>query len=965
MIHLPKLFASKLEPVPKLDAAVRTNFERFEPWLEQSGMPFFPGFTDHSPRHISEVLQTAAALIPDASHELITPEDVTVLCMATLLHDCGMHLTQSGLRAIVADEGPTVITGLNDVPWSALWEQFLGEASRFGEEKLLAIFGDNEPYRVDTLDIDNLTERDCLLAGEFVRRHHARLAHEVAVAGVPGNVAQKLTLLGLDEDMCDVAGLVARSHGMSIRSTFDFLKSRYGRVSEYRRIKAPYLMAILRIADYMQVHSERALKSLLSVRELRSPISRQEWRAHFAVNDVSVRHEDPEAFYVHATPKDVRTYLKLTSLFADIQREMDESWATLGEVYGRLGDLSQLGLMVRRLRSNLDEEEVFARTVPYIPIEARFTSSGARLLKLLVGPLYGYNYSIGIRELLQNAVDACKEIDDLRVQGRATAAADTQKWDVLIEMDEQSDGTGWVTVTDCGVGMTLETIQRYFLVAGASFRDSEVWKQQHTGASGEPRPMRGGRFGIGALAAYLLGEEITVTTRHFTQSASAGVTFTARIDDPQIEMRWHVVPQVGTCIRVRVTNQNVFEGIRPPRYGSWDSALWFRQATPRVLFQWRGPQRDYASSVEGKHEFKELIVPGEMLVPSPGTEPADWQRLGDPAPYREIYWRHSPPREASSYRHTRRYRAETEQVTVNGIYVQSLHENLAQYDASSRDGKSGPGYEIPRPTMAILDPASRCPLNLQRSSVAFGQMGKDTVLTAAVIRHHVNALLCKADLRSKADLRNGLAALVDLCKYAVSIGGVQYTSHVLPLGLTRDGFTLANKELLTALNINTLLFIDLPNTPLELHPTKLLPGEIVLLRHPEHDLAWFRTVLSMGRANVPVLETGLNAFAPVGAALVVENQLLADAQRKVRKLLMTSITAQPLSKSHSIASKSRQGHGARCVERVAQLFEVFEGKVRVSSWELRTSQQNNQRSPAKHSTLVQTWLELVGGPMLR
>jgi len=145
MIHLPLLFARTLERSPALYSAVRANFERFEPWLEQSGMPFFPGFTDHSPRHISDVLQTAAALIPDASHELVTPEDVTVLCVAILLHDCGMHLTQTGLRALVAADGPTVVTGLGDVPWSVLWKQFLGEASRFGDDKLLAIFGGEMP----------------------------------------------------------------------------------------------------------------------------------------------------------------------------------------------------------------------------------------------------------------------------------------------------------------------------------------------------------------------------------------------------------------------------------------------------------------------------------------------------------------------------------------------------------------------------------------------------------------------------------------------------------------------------------------------------------------------------------------------------------------------------------------------------------------------------------------------------
>jgi hypothetical protein len=51
----------------------------------------------------------------------------------------------------------------------------LSEASRFNEEKLTAIFGSSEPYRFDQLNLENLSERDCLLIGEFVRRHHTRL----------------------------------------------------------------------------------------------------------------------------------------------------------------------------------------------------------------------------------------------------------------------------------------------------------------------------------------------------------------------------------------------------------------------------------------------------------------------------------------------------------------------------------------------------------------------------------------------------------------------------------------------------------------------------------------------------------------------------------------------------------------------------------------------------------------------
>lgn len=227
MIKIPELFQQKLADSSVLKAAVSNSFTQFEPWLASSGMPFFPGFTDHGPRHISDVLDTAASLISDESQNLITAEDVAVLCIAILLHDCAMHLTQDGFRALIEDSNQPIVLSFGDRPWSQVWQDFTAEARRFGQDKLLAIFGDDEPLITEEIDYDNLSERDCLLIGEFVRRHHTRLAHEIAIKGVPSLSATKLELVGFDMDLKDIAGLVARSHGMSIRNTFSYLKEKY------------------------------------------------------------------------------------------------------------------------------------------------------------------------------------------------------------------------------------------------------------------------------------------------------------------------------------------------------------------------------------------------------------------------------------------------------------------------------------------------------------------------------------------------------------------------------------------------------------------------------------------------------------------------------------------------------------------------------------------------------------------
>jgi molecular chaperone HtpG len=398
-IELPGRFEEVLKSDEKLYGSVLLSLSELEPWLRVSGMPFFPEYTDHGPKHINEVMATACSIIRDESWSVITAEDVAVLVLAILLHDSAMHLSEDGFVSLVQpDSERHHIDELGDEPWASLWVDFLEEASRFDARKLTSLLGDAEPARNPGLDPEKWTRRHRLLIGEFIRRHHARLSHEIGRWGVPAPGGAVLGLKEVPPDIADLAGLVARSHGRTIRSCLAYL-ARYDERA-YKGVHAVFLMTVVRIADYLQVQSDRAPEQVLRVQRLRSPISQGEWKAHEAVRDIRSTHEDPEAMYVDAAPNDVRIYLKLKDLLASIQSELDNSWATLGEVYGRYAGLNELGLKLRRLRSNLDDVEAFAKTVPYVPCKAAFDAADADLLTLMVSPLYGNRPGIGIRELI-------------------------------------------------------------------------------------------------------------------------------------------------------------------------------------------------------------------------------------------------------------------------------------------------------------------------------------------------------------------------------------------------------------------------------------------------------------------------------------------------------------------------------------------------------------------------------------
>ena len=970
MIKIPASLEGILAQSPTLNSAVTQNFNNFAPWLEQSGMPFFPAFTDHSPRHINDVLNSAASLITDDGRKLLSPEDVAALCLAALLHDCGMHLTQDGFRALIEDASQPVISGVGDLPWSQLWRDFTSEAKRFGQEKLIAIFGDDEPIQIDKIDYENLSERNCLLIGEFVRRHHARLAHEVAIKGVPSRKTDKLQLIGLSDDLKDLAGLIARSHGMSIRATFSYIEDKYSLITEQHNIKAPFLMAVIRIADYIQVKSERALKSLLSVKELRSPVSRQEWKNHFSVKDVSGAHNDPEAFFVRATPSDVKTYLKLVDLLKDIQRELDESWATIGEVYGRYEGLNKLGLTMRRVRSNLDSVEKFSRTVSYIPIKASFDTSGPDLLKLLVGPLYDYEYKVGIRELIQNAVDACRELSDLFDDNLTSNAPEGQEPDVSVAIYESDDGTGWITVSDKGVGMKLETITKYFLIAGASFRNSEIWKLQHTDEHGHSRILRGGRFGIGALAAFLLGDEIEVKTRHINSQESEGVEFKARIDEQNIELRRCLAPH-GTTIKIWVSNSDVIDKLRPlgldntnnQTLKEWKAVDWFVQTTPRVECIWSGYNRKNNSSYPRTRVSAKFSSAINSNVPLVGTSIPTWKKLANPEPYREIYWKYVEPEKRTNGDSSWTVQP-ADEITVNGIRVQDVanHEWGSQWRLNISDDlqKEEPTYAIRRPSLAIFDPAGICPINLQRSAIAFDRMGMDLTLAKDILASHLQHLI------EKAKAASSIGEFHKLCAKLTKSRDVQYVGMASPICATSTGIFFASPNVYDQLKISTVYFVNSSekSIPEGMLSDLLKNHEALIFRNTssgiQNDLAWFRGVLSENYGqSAPTYSSVISNDAAM-AIFSRKTWELASEKGRVRKELMAELKSETTDDGVVVVSAGDHEQAKMLLDRCQAIRCGLGESTEVCGWLLK----KGRRNEIINNLHKEIWLSLNGNSAL-
>ncbi len=729
-MDIPKRLTDKLEKDPALHGAILQSLTEFKPWFDHSKTPFFPEYTDHNWSHVIQTMATASSLIQDEAWLAVTPADATMLILAVLLHDCGMHLTEDGFLALISDgSGRYCVDGWIERTWPELWLEFLGDASRFDARKLHSVFGDAEPAHPPHSDPQHWTSRDKRLIGEFLRRHHARLAHEVALHGVPGAVPQ-LQLKGIQRDLADLGGLVARSHGLSIRACLPYLK-KYD-LRDYKGVHAVFLMAVLRVADYLQVQAERAPEQLLRVQKLRSPLSQQEWRTHEAIRDIRNTDEDPEAIYIDAAPKDVATFLKLKRLLVGIQGEIDASWAVMGEVYGRYEPLNSLGLKLRRVKSNIDDEAEFAKTVSYLPCDAAFDSAGPELLKLLIKPLYGEHPEIGIRELLQNAVDACRELKDYLDQRPEVPKPDltSQDGDVVISLSDNADLGRWLEVSDRGIGMTAEVVRKYFLKAGASFRRSDAWRRIHETPEGKSRVLRSGRFGIGVLAAFLLGNEVEVSTRSITAEADRGLTFKATIDTEEIELRFCSRP-VGTTVKVRIDEEGIWKSLSKTIHPTQEA--YYRQYSPAELDKGAAAWDWYCLAYPRVVRLVGSTAPPPRLLEQrfsmagqSATLGPKWRRIKDPN-YADIQW---------SY-------WDGPFLACNGIIIEKRDPKSTYYwGNTSLLGTSG-NLSLTWPHVSVFDPDGHLPLVLQRNALATQQYPFHDALHTDVIRDLMAYLLVR------------------------------------------------------------------------------------------------------------------------------------------------------------------------------------------------------------------------------
>lgn len=428
-----------------------------------------PAFTDHTVRHMDALWAVTDCILTQSEVERLSCGEAFLLACSFYLHDIGMAYaaTDAGLARIRAS---SVYAGI--------------EASASPTMR-------NDPAFA------------ARAVARAVRSLHADAASELARAPVPGTDVYLFESATIREAWGDTAGRVAASHHWNL----DMLDREIGGQGTVplpgaRSADIAYVASILRLADYAHINRDRAPRV---ARAFRPPMELESLTHWLAQEQVDGPFRDgADLVYRAATPlRDVDAWW----LYYEMLRGLDaEIRAVRRYLDRRTRSLGRLSLQGVRGVASPEEAAVFLPTGGFLPIEINLrTGSLEKLVELLAGrSLYGPDCMAAVRELVQNARDAV-----LLKAATATTDFDRATLSIPIRLALKTKGpVPRLEVMDSGVGMTRKILTDYLISIASDYWTSQFYSDFPNANSKGFKPA--GRFGIGFLSVFMLGEEVSV-----------------------------------------------------------------------------------------------------------------------------------------------------------------------------------------------------------------------------------------------------------------------------------------------------------------------------------------------------------------------------------------------------------------------------------------------------------------------
>lgn len=537
------------EPVPGVDERkacreLHTNIRAavdkvLAPMLDKVNAPPMETFTLHDRKHGLKVAHVMWHILTPERRERLTPPEIGLMVLAAHLHDLGMGLTPEERAERLA----------SDELWYRLdWDEAL-------RERIEALRREAEDANLEEPARRRLRQKlhqaeEAVLCADTRERHATRERYEELLGRLqathneaPARIPDFETCLSFYGDsfrreLIDICvshnqDAIVLKDERSNRPRFD-RKSPFGCATADLQVVA----AALRLADILDFDRERTPPALfhylmpgpLAPEEDRSVL---EWGKHLAISNWEI---GDSGIVFRGRSQSHIIHHAVVQFCAAIEKEIGQTRSTFGDE----AEAAWPFVLPAAVKAEITEEGY--RYVPY-----RFELDDQRIYELLMGRQIYDNPLVAVRELIQNAVDACKLRDALRQLGEPeTEPAKTKRIFVRYEEPTSECPQPRLTVRDSGIGMDRYVIENYFLKVGQSYYRSVDFNRHRADlrkAGVDFAPVS--EFGIGFLSCFMLADRLKVETALTEQVRQDTLKRTLVIDGPTRLIRLDEQPNDG------------------------------------------------------------------------------------------------------------------------------------------------------------------------------------------------------------------------------------------------------------------------------------------------------------------------------------------------------------------------------------------------------------------------------------
>lgn len=483
-----------------------------------------PEYDKHDASHSEAVLDIIEQLLQEKGIEKLSLLEAIMLRFCCYFHDCGMILPSYCtplLEKVEADPNADPAEGLEE--WLAaegrtfvqVKDLFLIPGSRDGYLDLL--LGELEAYQAYWQGLPPAPES--MKRGDYIKtkRHdHLRGTHSERTKTYAANLSRFFgeIIQGGEMDLANAIGDICGAHGWEYQQVRKLPVSlELFRNCPEMRCNVRYLAMLLRMGDLLHFGPDRASGVLYYEQEQVGPESDLHWRAKMNTRGYRI---DPTAdggvdITYHGSFTEPREYYFILEHMDRVDEELICYESFRREMEKQLKEnLYDLGLPEKVDRNHIAHPGFEPDQ------DLKFKLEHQNIIRLLMGARLYRDEFMCLRELYQNALDACRCMR-AEQQTRYGAAGELE---IEFGLGRDDDGGDYLYCKDQGTGMTMDIVKNYLLRIGNSYYKSDEFRRRNAQWNNAVAPVS--EFGIGLLSCYMIADRIDVITRHYSAPEGEG-----------------------------------------------------------------------------------------------------------------------------------------------------------------------------------------------------------------------------------------------------------------------------------------------------------------------------------------------------------------------------------------------------------------------------------------------------------